>query len=215
VLGRRSRILILTAILATAVLGLIVHHLQNVAGGMGGRISTPKLAWLLYTVLVWGLLCPILAFEPLIRRPFRALAGGFAALMWIRTLAEFPMLYTWKNWRPPYGMIHDLVCALVLVVGLWISRARWWPPRARSDRWMLAFTLVLVSGVLLECVYAGLFYRAVAGATTGEHGLWFADPHDLRFRFINQLTLICDVALYGFLAAFLAAAFRAPRAAAQ
>ena len=107
-LGRRSRILVLAAVLATVVLGVYVHQHQS-AGAMGGRISAPKLAWLLYTVFVWGLLCPILAFEPAVRRPFRVLAGLFAALMVARIVAEIPMLYVWKNWRPPYGMVHDVV----------------------------------------------------------------------------------------------------------
>src|SRR6266571_135166 len=131
-LGRRSRILVLVAVLVTAALGLLVHRHQNAAGAMGGRISPPKLAWLLYTVFVWGLLCPILAFEPSVRRPFRALAGLFAALMVARFAVEIPMLYLWKGWRPPYGMAHDLVCVLALVSGLVASRAAWWPPRGRS-----------------------------------------------------------------------------------
>ncbi len=211
-LGRRSRILIFAALLATAALGAGVHDLQNRAGAMGGPISTPKLAWLLYAVLVWGFLCPILAFEPNLHRSFRVLAGGFAALMWARTVVELPMLYVWRNWRPPYGMAHDLICALVLLGGLVATRAAWWPPSKRSDRWMLAFILVLALSVLIECVYAGLFYQAVAGATTGHEGLWFAAPGDPRFVLINRLTLAFDVLLYAFLAAFLAAAFAAPRA---
>ncbi len=209
-LGRRSRILVLAAVLATAVLGVYVHHHQN-AGAIGGRISPPKLAWLLYTVFVWGLLCPILASEPAVRRPFRVLAGLFAALMIARIAAEIPMLYVWKNWRPPYGMAHDLVCVAVLAAGLAASRASWWPPRARSDRWMLGFILVLALGALVECLYAGLFYRAVRGATTGSHGLWFAAPGDPRFTFINRITLAFDVLLYLFLLAFLAAALGARR----
>ena len=209
-LGRRSRILVLAAVVATAVLGVYVHHHQS-AGAIGGRISLPKLAWLLYTVFVWGLLCPILAFEPGVGRPFRRLAGLFAALMVARFVAEIPMLYTWKNWRPPYGMVHDLVCVAALAWGLAASRAGWWPMRSRSDRWMLAFTLVLVLGALVECLYAGLFYRAVHGATTGSEGLWFAAPGDPRFTWINRITLVFDVFFYVFLLAFLAAGFGARR----
>jgi hypothetical protein len=143
-LGRRSRILVLAAVVATAVLGVYVHHHQN-AGAMGGRISLPKLAWLLYTVFVWGLLCPILAFEPGVRRPFRVVAGLFAALMIARFVAEIPMLYVWKNWRPPYGMVHDLVCVAALAWGLAASRAAWWPPRAAPTAgcWPSLATLAL------------------------------------------------------------------------
>jgi hypothetical protein len=209
-LGRRSRILIAVALLATLALGAGVHHLQNTSGAMGGRISQPKLAWLLYTVMVWGFLCPILALEPGVHRSFRLLVGWFGVSMWIRAAAEFPMLYTWKNWRPPYGMVHDLICVLFLTGGLLAMRAAWWPPRSRSDRWMFAFVLVLALALLVECTYAGLFYQAVGGATTGHEGLWFAAPDDPRFVFINGLTLTFNLLLYTFLAVFLVVAFTAP-----
>ena len=130
--------------------------------------------------------------------------------MLIRAAAEFPMLYTWKNWRPPYGMVHDLICFLFLIGGLLAMRDAWWPLRARSDRWMFAFVLVLAFALLVECIYAGLFYQAVQGATTGHEGLWFAAPDDPRFVFINGLTLTFNVLLYAFLAVFLIAAFTAP-----
>jgi len=160
---------------------------------------------------VWGLLCPILTFEPRIHRSFRVIVGVFAALMWARAAAELPMLYVWQNWRPPYGMAQDVICALAVAGWLLATRRAWWPTRTRSERWMLAFILVLVASVLVECTFAWLFYRAVAGATTGSEGLWFAAPGDSRFTRINQLTLAFDVVLYGFLATFLIAAFGAER----
>ena len=64
----------------------------------------------------------------------------------------------------------------------------------------------------VECLYAGLFYHAVAGATTGDKGVWFAAPNDPRFTFINRLTATFDALLYGFLVAFLAVAMAARRA---
>ena len=208
-LGRRSRILVVAALLVTATLGAWVYQRQS-SGAIGGRISLPKLGWLLYTVFVWGLLCPILAFEPAIRRPLRILVGLFAALMIARIAAEIPMLYVWKSWRPPYGMVHDVVCASLMVAGLAAMRGGR-PQRSASDRWMSAFVIVLVLGALVECLYAGLFFRAVRGATTGSGGLWFAAPGDPRFTFINGLTLVFDFFFYLFLVAFLAAGFRGRR----
>jgi len=211
VLGQRSRILVLAALLATVAVGIGVHHLQNSAHAMGGRISSPKLAWLLYTVLVWGWLCPILAMEGGVRRPFRLAIGFFAASMWVRVAIEMPMLYAWMIWRPPYGMAHDLFTVLGIAAVLVATRRSWWPPRGASDRWMLAFVVVLAISALIELVYAGLFERAVAGATTGTHGLWFAAEGDPRFTFINRLTLTFDILLYSFQATFLTAAFVRPR----
>ena len=106
-------------------------------------------------------------------------------------------------------MAHDLTCVLFLAGGLLAMRTAWWPLRARSDRWMFAFILVLALALLVECTYAGLFYQAVRGATTGHEGLWFAAPDDPRFVFITGLTLTFNLLLYAFLAVFLVVGFTA------
>src|SRR5262245_18431567 len=134
-LGPRSRVLVVMAVVVTFVLGALVYHQRNTMGGAGGVISMPKLLWLCYTVLVWGLLCPILAYERRVRRPFRVLVGAFAALIVTRFAAELPMLYVWKNWRPPYGMALDITTVIVLIGGLAVTRGDWSPLRIREDRW--------------------------------------------------------------------------------
>ena len=211
----RSRILIVVAIALVAGLGVAVHHAQNATGAMGGRISTPKLVWLIYTLFVWGLLCPILAADRSVAPRFRIVIGSFAALMWLRGIAEIFMLYVFRNWRPPIGMAHDLACAGLLAFGLAWSRPAWRPVTRTIDGWLLAFTSMVLASVLVECLYAGLFERAVRGATTGRSGLWFAAPGDPRFTLINRLTAGIDVPLCAFLAAFIAACLVAARAPAE
>jgi hypothetical protein len=205
-LAPHSRLLVLAGLAAAIALGVLVWRRQNAARAIGGPISIPKVAWLCYTVFTWGLLCPILALDPHVAPWARLVIGGFAISMWVRGLAEIPMLYVWKNWRPPIGITHDLVTA-ALVVGLlaW-TRASWMPPRSPADGWLLAFAIVLVVALIVEACYAVLFERAVAGATTGDDGVWYASPDDPRFRFINRLTATLNAPLFAFLVLFLAIA---------
>jgi hypothetical protein len=209
VLTPRSRRLILAALALTGALGTVLFRRQNGDGGMGGAISIPKLAWLSYTTFVWFLLCPILAFDPAVARSHRVVIGLFAAFMWARGALEIPMLFVWKNWRPPIGMAHDLAAAALLGWGLVVARPA--PAETRPlDRWMIAFIAVQIASVLVECLYAGLFERAVRGATTGPGGVWFAADGDPRFVAINRLTALLDVPLILFLVAFLVVCLRGP-----
>jgi hypothetical protein len=206
-LAPHSRLLIVVGLGLATLLGVFVWRRQNSARAMGGAISIPKVAWLCYTVFTWGMLCPILALDRSVSPWARLVVGAFALSMWIRGIAEVPMLYVWKNWRPPIGIAHDLVSAALVVGALAWTRAEWMPLRRAEDGWMLAFALVLVVAVLVEACYAALFERAVAGATTGDDGVWYASPEDPRFRFINRLTATLNAPLFAFLIAFLAVAF--------
>jgi hypothetical protein len=208
VFAPRTRILIALGILLTVALGLALHHAQNSRSAPGGAISVPKLLWLVHATLVWLFICPALAADGSTPKGFRLLYGVFAGLMWARAPVELYLLYVAKSWRPPMGMAHDLICAGVVLVLLGRARDR------RADGWHVAFAVSLVLGVLVECVYAGLFERAVSGATTGPGGLWFADPHDPRFAAINALTTAFNLPFFAFLVLFLLVGFgvlRRPR----
>jgi hypothetical protein len=213
-LSARNRALILAAIALTLAMGGALYVRQNVTGGTGGVISAPKLAWLGYAVFAWFLLCPILATERAVSRPLRRALSGFSMLMWIRGLIELPMLFVWRNWRPPIGIFHDLACAVVLAVGLAL-RPGASAPKDPFNRWTRRFVAVQIASLIVEALYAGLFERAVSGATTGPRGLWFAAPGDPRFETINRLTSALDVAFYGFLIVYLVVILRmraAPKA---
>ncbi len=209
-LSGRSHALMLVSMGATALLCARLWHAQNRRAAMGGRISGPKLAWLGYTVFTWVLLTPIVALDPGVPAPFRLAIGAFAASMWIRVALELPMLFVWRNWRPPLGITHDLVTAALVAALLAATRRAWWPASHPDTVALLAFTIMLLAGLLVEAFYAWQFERAVGGATTGVEGLWFAAPGDPRFTFINRVTAALDVVFYAALAAFLIAAWRAP-----
>lgn len=191
-----ARLLIPVLLSLCVILGGVFWRRQNVRTGRGGRISPPKMAWLFYAIFLWFFLCPLAALEPGLHPGLRLVLGGFGAFMWLRGAAELYMLYVSHNWRPPYGIGHDVLCLVLVAGGLGqdlLSRAGPLPPLDTWARWLLA--LVGVS-LVIEVLYAALFFHAVEGRTTGEDGIWFADEQQLRFQRINRITLACNVPLY-------------------
>lgn len=179
---------------------------QNWKEQRGGKISPAKLLWLLYAITLWFVLAPALALDATVPPGFRVLLGGFGLLMWTRGMVELFMLYVTKNWRPPIGMAHNLLCILFLSVGLCFSLGHGSLLVRSSHLWLVGFVFLLVVSLIIETTYAFLFHRAVDGQTTGEDGVWFASTEDSRFDRINRLTTALNVPLYGFLLLFLATA---------
>jgi hypothetical protein len=166
-------------------------------------------AWLFYAVYLWFLVCPLVALDAAVHPALRTVLGLFAASMWLRGLAELYMLYVAKNWKPPYGVGHDVVCILLVLGGLALHRETLAGPLTPVDAWALALVGLVLVTLVVEVVYASLFFHAVEGATTGEEGIWFADEEQARFRRINRLTFSFNVLLYTALAALLAVGLRA------
>lgn len=168
---------------------------QRAPGASGGDISSPKLAWLAYAVLLWFLVTPLIALDPALRPGLRWVLGAFSACMWLRGVVEIYMLFVTRNWRPPYGIAHDVVCIALLVGGLVFvpdSRPSGTHP---MDLWAALLLVLLLVSLVAEVLYAWLFHRAAEGRTTGHDGVWFAaDSH--RFRAINRLTAWLNVPLF-------------------
>lgn len=185
------------------LLGVLFQRRQNRQGMRGGRISPPKVAWLFYAVYFWFIVCPAVALDPTVPPPARGVLGLFGASMWVRGAAEMYMLYVSRSWRPPYGIGHDVLCIALVLGGLGWHHAHWTGPLSRADGWALALVALVLVSLVIEIVYAALFFHAVQGATTGEEGVWFADEEQARFRRINRLTFTLNVPMYGALAALL------------
>jgi hypothetical protein len=202
-LSPHTRVLLAVLALACAGAALFFRRAQNAKGALGGRISGPKVAWLFYAVFLWFLVCPLVALDTAVPVEARAVLGAFAAFMWLRGAAELFMLYVTKNWRPPYGVAHDVACIALVLGGLVWGRARWLGPLDTVDTWALALVGLVLVSLFVEVAYAALFFHAVEGRTTGDEGIWFADQEQARFRRINRLTLALNVPLYVGLVALL------------
>jgi hypothetical protein len=202
-LSPHTRVLILVLLGLSGLLGFLFWRRQNVRRSLGGRISPPKLAWLLYAIFLWFLLCPLVALDSAVHPDLRRVLGGFGAFMWVRGLAELYMLYVSHNWKPPYGIGHDVLCILFVLGGLSWYLVHHTGPRSPLDTWTLSLTALVLVSLFIEVLYATLFFQAVQGHTTGEDGIWFADEEQLRFRRINRITFACNVPLYASLAGLL------------
>ncbi len=146
----------------------------------------------------------MLAFEPSLPQGYRIILGVHAASMWARGLLEMVMLYVTRNWRPPIGITHDVLCivtVLVLLVALPLPLDSAWGLFAPALIFMLLFSL------LVEVLFAALFFKAVEGKTTGEKGIWFASEDEARFKRINRITTAFNVPQVVFQLLLLGAAF--------
>ena len=195
------------ALLATAALtigvGLGFARRQNARPRMGGPVGRAKQIWLIWAVYTWFFLTPLFALIPSLSEPLRAVLLGFSGLMLARGIVELVMLYGTKNWRPPYGIAHDVVCAVGLLAGsAWVVLGDA-PLEGPLEAWGRGLLATLTVSLLLETYYALAFSRAVEGRTTGDDGVWFAHAADPRFAQVMQVTTIANVPLVGFVVGLL------------
>jgi hypothetical protein len=184
-------LLVASALLAV-VAGLSFRARQNRGhGGKGGRISNPKVLWLFFAIWFWFVECSVLAFEPSLPLVYRVILGTHAVSMWLRGAVELVMLHVTKNWRPPIGIAHDAFC-IGLVVGVGAAAGQTVAQLGPWGGWAPALVVMLVFSLCVELLYAALFFEAVEGRTTGDDGVWFADPDSERFRRINRITFACN-----------------------
>jgi hypothetical protein len=187
---------------ALSAAGWFFFQKQSRPGRMGGSISRAKMLWLLYVLYLWFLLCPILYFEESLLWPLRRLLLAVSLLMWLRGIAELAMMYVLKNWRPPYGIAHDLLCLAVLGAGLWLHRGDW-AGVSGADAWTLGLLCCVELTFALEAIYALAFYRIVGEGTKGEKAIWFAPQGDPIFGRVVLLTAVCNIPLCAFLVSYL------------
>lgn len=208
-LSPTTRVLLALALIGCTWLALRFARKQNQPKARGGRISRPKIAWLFYAVFLWFFVCPLVALDPSVHPALRFTLGIFSVVMWLRGVAELYMLYVSHNWRPPYGVGHD-VCCIVLVFGaLAHGRVALGEMRGPADLWVLGLVGLVLVSLCVEVAYALLFFHAVEGRTTGEEGVWFADQEQARFQRINRITTALNAPLYAALALFLLKTFTA------
>jgi hypothetical protein len=193
----RGALLAAAALCALAVAAFAGR--QNRGAKLGGPISAPKRVWLTFTIWSWLFECAVLALDPGLPRGFRLVVGAHAASMWLRGVIELLMLYRWKNWRPPYGITHDVVCVATIVA---LAAANAGELTGALGAWGPAFLAMLVASLIIEVIYAALFLRAVQGLTTGDDGVWFAAEQEARFARINRLTAALNVPQVAFQLAF-------------
>jgi hypothetical protein len=197
-----TRVLLSLSLAACVVASFFFRRRQNRAGTRGGKISNPKLLWLFFAIWFWLFECAVLAFEPSLPLPFRIICGVHAASFWARGGVEMFLLHVTKTWKPPMGIAHDLFCIVtVLALAAWfgVEETGAW------GWWAWGLIAALVCSLVVETLYAWLFFGAVKGKTTGDDGIWFASEDEERFRRINRITAACNTPQVAFQLALLTA----------
>jgi hypothetical protein len=177
--------------------GFMFHRAQA-RGALGGAISKAKAYWLPFAIWMWFVVSPAVGFDAVMRGVVddgvgRALMA-FGVFMWIRGTAEMVMLYVTKNWIPPIGITHDVLCILLLAAVGGYGLAQLDVATASELTWCAyGLCAVMIASLVVEIHHAYAFYVAVQGLTKGDDGIWFADEHQARFRKINRNTFRWNV----------------------
>lgn len=174
-------------LLLTLMLCLKFGWWQNHHAQLGGDISLAKVLWLNLALCCFFIIPAALWREKNLVRPLRVLYGLVFASFVLRAFIEAPMLYLWQNWRCAYGITHDAVVMLVLIIVLL-------PRVMTSDKMLLSarrFGWLLIVVLICEALNAWLFSRVADPL----HGIYFA-ADSAEFRRINLITWIEVAALY-------------------
>lgn len=192
-----SKLAIIGVVPLLVAFGVMFHRAQA-RGALGGAISKSKAYWLPFAIWMWFVVSPAVGFEAVLRGVVDEGAGrallSFGLFMWLRGAVEMVMLYVTKNWVPPIGITHDVLCILLLlgVGGYGLSQLDI-ASATELTWWAYGLVAVMTASLVVEIHHAYSFFVAVQGLTKGDDGIWFADEHQERFRKINQNTFRWNV----------------------
>lgn len=185
-----TRVALLASLVAVALASAVLYRHQR-RDGIGGEISPAKTLWLGWVVYLWFFVTPLVAFAPATELSLTRVLGLFFVNMVLRAFVELFMLLVTKNWRPAYGVVHNLFSLALLfgavVATSWSSGHTAWLIEGGSTGylWLL---LVLTGSLAVETYYALAFHHLVGNKTMGEQGVWFADNRNPKFLRINRIT---------------------------
>ena len=166
----------------------VFYYRQNHAGQIGGLVSLPKLLWLDYALVAWFVLPFCFWSSPRVLPALRRIYGVHFVVFAVRGIAELWLLYAAHAWIPPYGISHDIFVIAMISVLLWRARGELVEAKVPDDpvnRAALRFLTSIRLALVVEIVFAWLFYEAVKGQTAR---VWFADAESAVFARINVLT---------------------------
>lgn len=161
------------SLLALHGLAVIVWAMQKRRGAVGGPISFPKALWLVFVIVLWGVV------------PLALLGSGtvwtvLLVSMVARGVVEIPLCATGK-WRTAYGIGHDLIHLVLVIAGLFMS--------AEPVLWLVLTAVTLVA----EIYFVGLFKRVTAGP---ENDVFFV-PAGRAYWKINAITVAVLIPTFG------------------
>ncbi|MEN3296956.1 MAG: hypothetical protein V7642_6209 [Burkholderiales bacterium] len=185
------------ALIVTSALGF--YTLQNGVGIIGGEIAFSKLIWLSYAITFWISLPLLISLDPRTPAPLGVCFRYVLWMMLLRGAIEVVMLYITKNWSPIYGIFHDVVCMVGMLVLLVPSLPRQKSPdRPSGILWLHGFVTAVL--FLPEMYFA--WYMHTHFNTKGAQAVYFV-PDALEHHRVLLLTGTVDIILTIYLPIFL------------
>lgn len=182
-----------TVTIITLLVGIAFKFYQD-KNRIGGKIAWSKSFWLSYTILAWFILPPILYFSDF--GPGKNVLMIVSLSFWVRGIAELMMLFIWKNWKPLYGITHNL---FTIALGAFLHFYN----RVGLDRYSFVLLGSIFISLLLETYYAYFFHKHVGADTQGDEAVWFANNEDPKFKNLLRITSLGNIFVYGCLGYFL------------
>jgi len=176
------------------LIGGIFYKIRQEKNMIGGKIAWTKSFWLSYTLIAWFFLPPIFYFQDI--GPAKNLLIIISLSFWIRGIIELVMLFKFKNWKPIYGISHNIFS---IILGAYLH----FDNRVGLDRYSFIFITSIFIGLLLETYYAYFFHQHVGEKTQGDKAIWFANKEDPKFKNVLRLTMLGNIYVYSCLFYFL------------
>jgi len=158
---------------------------------LGGKIAYSKSLWLFYCIYSWFVI-PFALISQGIENKFHIILLIFGISFWTRGIAELFMLYRTKNWKPEYGIFHNLLSFALLAVLTLI-----W----RNELFFIQklHLITLMISLSFETYYAIFFKKFIGSKTQGDQAIWFANNDEPIFKTnilitkIGNLVLFCEL----------------------
>lgn len=172
---------------------VMFHRKQNSkTAWTGGQISWPKAFWLFYTVLTWFIYPFFFLFHPELPANYFWPFALHLFSWWVRGPLELLMIYKWLNWKPLYGISHDIF-HLILIVSVALY-------------WGVFSTATNATAELAQWFYGSLFlstaaetyfvarFKDLRSEKEGRDNVYFAST-DPKWKKVNVITGIVVTSL--------------------
>jgi hypothetical protein len=179
---------------------LVFCAVQNYGGIVGGAISLPKALWLGLAILFWFVLPFLIVLDRRTPAFWNATFLMLLVLMAVRGVAELPMMYWLKNWRPIYGIAHDVLCIGSLSVAVAVHA--WKRDRIDSPQSRLFQVHGIATATLFIPEIYFAWYMYTNFSTTGRSAIYFV-PSDPRYAVVLTVTTVVDCLASAYLIYFL------------
>lgn len=182
------------AVAAFSATSAVFGFVQNRGKLVGGPISTPKVLWLNYALIVFFVL-PFWLWRGAPLSPAVSAVFGWVLLSFVlRAVIEFYLIYVTITWKCVYGIGHDWFTFLLAAGLRGVLSATAGAADAQALQFLTAYQLVL----LVESYMAWAFSKLASP----QDGVYFASDEE-KFRRINNITKVAVTAGYAYLAYFL------------